>query len=388
MNTSFGLPSVSEQPLHTQDAHLESVLEIIKQKATDKLIVNYNTNQSIEINDSKDFEYLNELVKAGKIDLTKIQAIIVVDAAGKHSDEEAKKIIDSLLSYLTENENKLTSLRSLKLCKEYRGHLIIPTFAFELKELQIGKVISLTIKSQPKLEGITIDHVYNNLIIEKQNELKDLCMHCIEQGEKGAQIAIQPKLSSLQINVCTGDLSLENQPSLGKFEIKRFWAGLLIITKEQRALLNAPACYDPCLGSAMIMITKSKIELAKPVPMSHLLTLGHLRSVVTINNRIYLAAALFEAIRSPYVINLLADVLKSIADSNFVTNFALQQSYMACQAFLASVIASISNLPLVTFAFENPTIIYVGCSLLILVNIVKEMQRIYSNEKAMMYLYF
>ena len=204
-------------------------------------------------------------------------------------DEEATKIIDSLLIYLTENENQLAGLHSRKLFKKYTGHLIIPTFAFELKELQIGTAISLTIKSQPRLEAITIDRVHNNLIIEKQNELKDLSMRSIEQGEKGAQIAIQPKLSSLQINYCSGDLSLENQPSLQKIEIKRVWAGLLMLTKEQKALLNAPECYDPCMGRAMIMITKSQVELEQPVPMSRFLT-GHLESVVTTNNRVYLAA--------------------------------------------------------------------------------------------------
>ena len=46
--------------LLTRDADIKKVLDIIKQDAIEKIVANYNTHRSIEINDTKDIEYLNE----------------------------------------------------------------------------------------------------------------------------------------------------------------------------------------------------------------------------------------------------------------------------------------------------------------------------------------
>lgn len=257
---------------------------------------------------------------------------ITISPSINPSCDEDKQLIDTLLTFLSKNESELVCLQSLNLQKKYKGHLTIPTFAFELKQLQIGSTTGLTIKSQSCLETITIDCVNNDLIIEEQKELQELSMHCIEQGRKGAKIAIQPKLSSLQINVLHGELSLENQPCLQKIEVKRVWAGPLMITAEQKKLLSSNTCLGQTDLITTIMITKSQKELEKPVPLSNLLTMDHLLSVISVNEKVYIAAVL------------------------------------AC------------------IWLDDPTLFCIGSLLLIVKNIIQEMQRIYSNEKGMMYI--
>lgn len=261
----------------------------IEQEKVDKLKESYSNHGLIEINSINDFKCLTEfLIESGEISLSEIKTITVSPSIGNPLYNEDNQLIDTLLNYLTENESKLVSLRSLSLHK-YTGHLIIPTFVFKLKELIIGSATSLTIKSQSSLVTIKIDYVNNNLIIEKQKKLQELCMLYNEQGEKGAQIAIQPKLSSLQI-------------------------------------------YAPCSSNATIMIEKPQKELEKPVPLSNLLTMDHLLSVISINEKVYIGTAL------------------------------------AC------------------IWLDDPTLFCIGSLLLILKNIIQEMQRIYSNEKGMMYI--
>lgn len=377
------------------DAHLQSVLEQIKQKAVDTLMEGYNKNQTITINDKESFNYFLELVQNNQIRLENIQSIILAPNNNYTIDEQTHSIND-LLDYVKSNENQFTNLTDLKLLRNYQGQLTISTLNFELKNLELGNVFNLTVDSQPKLSSLTIAKV-EFLEIKKQNCLEELSIYCVCQK---CTLDIQPRLKTLNIKVCHTELSLQDQPSLETLNIERVWSGLLIVTKEQRALLN----HNPCVEPIRLMIEKPTAELQKSVPMGRLLTLGHLRSLIRVNGSTFITAFLTVANRSVFL-NGLTNTLNyipgitSIANQAFVQQL-LQTGSEQVGSFYANNIAPIAaaqtivevSKTLISLASESlasPTLVYVMLTLLalhIIYDSFNEMQRIYKNEKAMMYL--
>ncbi len=373
-------------------------IEMLRMRSTEKIMDGYNKHQSIEITNLSDLECFHNLVNEGKIYLEQIQCLTIVKAFIPASSEDSKKIVDSLLNFITQNVGQLKNLNALKVLIPYQGLLTIPTFNLKLTALEIGEVHgALIIKPQASLKDITIEQAHAGLRLEKQPELEELSIHVLMGMEYiGSGIEIQPKLKSIQINVCSSDLSLENQLSLEKIEIKKAW-GIVSMTKDQKALLNLPTPYNPCVGSGMIMITKSDIELAAPVPLNRLFTLNHISNVVGINKYGYIAAALFEVIRSTTLVNYALQLISNY--SYLLTHPAIQQQYaLLCQlstelsqlyptatALVTDYLYNITAL--IQSSFNNPTIFYLTLGLICLYKIVAEMQRIYSIEKNMMFFY-
>lgn len=363
VENSQGTPSPIQIDISNREINTFDFITQIDQRLTEA----YKYNQSITIGSALAFERLNHLIENETISLETIQSITIGDE-NNISPEDYKKLVDNLLKFLSKNQREFKNPLTLTISKTYHGLLTIPPLQ-QLGTLLIGEVFgALTIESQPNLKDITAEKVHNVLKIERQNQLEELSIHYLDQQE----IDIQPKLKKLTINVCSGDLSLQDQPSLETVKFERVW-GLVSMNAQQIASLNN----KPCIGQGMIYEAKSQAELAGPIPMDRLFTLNHLKSVVGVNKKIYILAALFEIARSTNLVNYAVQIVAEYR--HLLSNAFIEQAYTSIyQFFTQPEVLSFFSMVL------DPTGIYIVLGIICLYNIVLEIQRVYSNERAMM----